>query len=173
MLIMARPAAACNAGHVPNAIPAGLDEACLARQVDRFYEKVRVDPLLGPVFNPLVEDWDAHKILMTSFWATVALRSGHYRGNPLAKHQPLPIGAAHFRRWLALWRETAHAELDPESAVLMTGYAERIGYGMRVGMGLTGHLRGRESGIPIRALQSAQPVKPPVAAPRRPATTNR
>ncbi len=164
---------------MPNAIPAGLDEACLARQVDRFYEKVRVDPLLGPVFNPLVDDWDVHKVLLTSFWSTVALRSGHYRGNPLAKHQPLPIEAAHFQRWLALWRETAHAELDPESAALMIGYAERIGYGMRVGMGLSGHLRGRESGIPIRAYPArpspgpVQPVKPPVAVLRRPATTNR
>lgn len=139
---------------MPNAIPAGLDEACLARQVDCFYEKVRADPMLGPVFNAVVEDWDAHKVLLTSFWATIALRTGHYRGNPLAKHQPLPIGAAHFERWLALWRETTHAQLDAESAALLTGYAERIGYGMRVGMGLSGHQRGRESGIPIRARQA-------------------
>ena len=115
---------------------------------------MRADPLLGPVFNPRVDDWDAHKVLMTSFWATVALRSGHYRGNPLAKHQPLPIGGGHFQRWLALWREAADEVLDADSAALMSGYAERIGYGMRVGMGLSGHLRGRESGIPIRARQS-------------------
>ncbi|TAN06108.1 MAG: group III truncated hemoglobin [Rhodanobacteraceae bacterium] len=137
-----------------NAIPATLDESKLAVLVDRFYDKVRADPLLGPVFDAQVDDWDAHKVLMTSFWATVALRTGHYRGNPLAKHQPLPIGVAHFQRWLALWRETAGEALDAESAALMIGYAERIGYGMRVGMGLTGHLRGRESGIPIRARQA-------------------
>jgi len=79
---------------------------------------VRADPLLGPVFNPVVEDWDAHKVL-TSFWATVVLRAGHYRGNPLAKHQPLPIGSEHFQRWLALWRETTRELLDPESAALV------------------------------------------------------
>lgn len=151
MQVMARLGVARDAGGMSNAIPANLDEARLATLVDRFYDKVRVDPLLGPVFNPLVEDWDAHKVLMTSFWATVALRSGHYRGNPLAKHQPLPIGVEHFRRWLALWRETADEVLEAESAATMVGYAERIGYGMRVGMGLSGHLRGRESGIPIRA----------------------
>jgi hemoglobin len=153
MQVMACCAPARNAGRMPNAIPATLDESRLATLVDRFYDKVRADPLLGPVFDPLVDDWDAHKVLMTSFWATVALRSGHYRGNPLAKHQPLPIGAGHFQRWLALWRETAGEVLDVESAALMTGYAERIGYGMRVGMGLSGHARGRESGIPIRARQ--------------------
>ena len=139
---------------MPRKAPANLDESQLAEQVDHFYDKVRTDPLLGPVFNPLVDDWDAHKILMTSFWSTVALGTGHYRGNPLAKHQPLPINAAHFERWLALWRETAHAELDAESAELVIGYAERIGYGMRVGMGLSAHQRGRESGIPIRARQA-------------------
>ena len=155
MQVMAATAARRDAGGMPQSIPAGLDESQLATLVDRFYDKVRADPLLGPVFDALVDDWDAHKVLMTSFWSTVALRTGHYRGNPLAKHQPLPIGVAHFQRWLALWRETAGEVLDEESAALMTGYAERIGYGMRVGMGLSGHLRGRESGIPIRARQTA------------------
>jgi hemoglobin len=154
MKVMARSDAARDAGAMPNTPHANLDESRLAAMVDRFYDNVRTDPLLGPVFDPLVDDWDAHKVLMTSFWATVVLRSGHYRGNPLAKHQPLPIGVEHFQRWLALWRETADKVLDAESAALMTGYAERIGYGMLVGMGLSGHLRGRESGIPIRARQS-------------------
>ena len=118
-----------------------LDQARLARLVDRFYDKVRTDPMLGPVFDPVVADWNHHKALMTSFWSTVVLRTAQYRGNPLAKHRPLDIGGAHFERWLALWRETVREVLpDPESARLMTGYAERIGYGMRVGLGLTAHL---------------------------------
>jgi hemoglobin len=125
-----------------DSIPAGLDEAQLARLVDRFYDKVSADPMLGPVFNPIVEDWNHHKALMTTFWSTVALRTAQYRGNPLAKHQPLGIGKAHFECWLALWRETAREVLvDPESAELMIGYAERIGYGMRVGLGISDHVR--------------------------------
>jgi hemoglobin len=155
MQVMASATARRDAGDMPPSIPVHLDESRLATLVDRFYDKVRADPLLGPVFEPLVDDWDAHKVLMTSFWSTVALRTGHYRGNPLARHQPLPIDVTHFQRWLALWQETAGEVLDDESAVLVVGYAERIGYGMRVGMGLSGHLRGRESGIPIRARQAA------------------
>jgi hemoglobin len=125
-----------------DSIPAGLDEAQLARLVDRFYDKVSADPMLGPVFNPIVEDWNHHKALMTTFWSTVALRTAQYRGNPLAKHQPLGIGKAHIECWLALWRETAREVLvDPESAELMIGYAERIGYGMRVGLGIGDHVR--------------------------------
>lgn len=131
-------------------ISASIDEARITALVARFYDKVRVDPLLAPVFNSVVEDWDSHKVLMTSFWATVALRTGNYRGNPLAKHKPLQIGKVHFDRWLELWRETAHEFLDEESSALMIGYAERIGYGMLVGLGISGHLRGRESGIPVR-----------------------
>lgn len=134
-------------------IPADLDESCLARQVDRFYDRVRADPMLGPVFDAMVDDWDAHKVLMASFWATVALRTGHYRGNPLAKHQPLPIDARHFERWLALWRNTACEQLDAASAALLIGYAERIGHGLRVGLGLAEQPRGRESGIPVRTRQ--------------------
>lgn len=126
-------------------IPAGLDEAQLAKLVDHFYDKVSADPMLGPVFNPVVEDWNHHKTLMTSFWSTVALRTARYRGNPLARHQPLGIGNEHFERWLALWRETTREVLtDPASAELIIGYAERIGYGMRVGLGINDHVRRRD-----------------------------
>lgn len=142
---------------MPNPYPARLDETGIATQVGRFYDKVRVDPLLGPVFNPLVDDWDAHKVLMTSFWATVVLGSGHYRGNPLAKHQPLPIANEHFARWLTLWRETAREVFDADSARLLIGHAERIGYGLRIGMGLAQHQPGRAHGIPVHARTSTRP----------------
>ncbi len=138
---------------MPNQRPLILDETGIAMQVGRFYDRVRVDPLLGPIFNPLVDDWDAHKVLMTSFWVTIVLGTGHYRGNPLAKHQPLPIGNGHFARWLALWRETAHEVLDANSAHLLIGHAERIGYGLRIGMGLAHHRPG--------GLRDAAPPAPP------------
>lgn len=164
MQVMASETTTSDATDMSGIIPANLNESQLAALVDRFYDKVRIDSLLGPVFSPVVDDWDAHKVLMTSFWATVALRTGHYRGNPLAKHTPLPIGVGHFQRWLGLWRETAQELLDEESATLMIGYAERIGYGMRVGMGLTGHQRGRESGIPIRTRQQRADTAPAESA---------
>lgn len=138
---------------MPQHIPAPLDESQLAVLVGRFHDRVRVDTMLGPVFNPRIDDWDAHKVLMTSFRATIALRSGHYRGNPLARPQPLPIGIGHFERWLALWRETAGEVLDADAATLMIGYAERAGHGRRMGLGLGGHQRHRESGVPIRVRQ--------------------
>lgn len=113
------------------------DEAHIAELVDRFYDKVRTDPLLGAVFNPVVADWDEHKRLLTSFWCSVVLRAGSYRGNPMAKHRPHAIGAAHFERWLQLWGDTAREVFDADAAAIMVDYAARIGDGLRLGLGLS------------------------------------
>jgi hemoglobin len=127
----------------------GLTEQRIAVLVDRFYDKVRVHPTLGPVFNAVVADWDAHKRLLVSFWSSVALGTRNYHGNPLAKHRPLPIDNAHFEQWLALWAETTQELLDDASAALLIGYAQRIAASLRMGIGLAYRPRGRESGVPI------------------------
>lgn len=113
-----------------------FDETALATLVDHFYEKVRRDPEIGPIFNAAVHDWDEHKRLLTSFWASVALRAGSYRGNPMAAHRPHPIRAEHFDRWLALWEETCGEELDEAHAAQMLEYAQRIGRSLKYGLGL-------------------------------------
>jgi len=126
-----------------------LDEEGIAALVDRFYDKVRADALLGAAFNPVVEDWPEHKRLLTSFWCSTVLRAGTYRGNPMAKHRPHAIGVEHFEHWLAMWGETAGEVLDAGSAAVMREYASRIGDGLRLGLGLprSGQVRGL--GIPV------------------------
>ncbi|OOG54124.1 preprotein translocase subunit TatC [Rhodanobacter sp. B05] len=126
---------------------ATFDEAAIATLVDHFYEKVRRDPQIGPVFNAAVHDWDEHKQLLTSFWASVALRTGSYRGNPMAAHRPHPIRAEHFDRWLALWSETCDEELDEVHAGRMLEYAQRIGRSLKYGLGL--HPQAQPFGVPI------------------------
>ncbi len=127
--------------------PVRFDEHTIATLVDRFYEKVRVDAQLGPVFNAAVHDWDEHKALLTSFWSSVALRAGSYRGNPMAAHRSQPIRATHFDDWLVLWRETCVEELDEVHAAQMLEYAERIGRSLKLGLGL--HPQARPFGVPI------------------------
>ena len=122
-------------------------EETFRRLVDRFYEKVRVDAQLGPVFNAAVHDWDEHKRLLTSFWASVALRAGSYRGNPMAAHRPHPIRAEHFDHWIELWLETCAEELDETDAAQMVDYAQRIGRSLKLGLGL--HPQARTFGVPI------------------------
>lgn len=114
----------------------GLTATEIERLVDRFYDRVRIDPVLGPVFNPAVHDWAEHKRTLVSFWSSVALRSNTYRGNPMAAHRPHPIEAAHFHHWLGLWRETADEVLSPEHAALFADYAARIARSLRYGLGV-------------------------------------
>ena len=125
---------------MPSALPATdvppLSLGQLALLVDRFYDRVQRHPELGPVFAAAIDDWPAHKRLLVEFWAAVALRTGRYRGNPMAAHHGHPITTAHFVQWLALWRETADALLAPAQAELVHEYASRIGRSLRYGLGL-------------------------------------
>ena len=83
-------------------LPRALDETAIACLVDTFYERVREDALLGPVFNAAVHDWPAHKRTLTDFWCSVALRANRYRGNPMGVHRALSGSAR--RTSSAGWR---------------------------------------------------------------------
>lgn len=59
-------------------------EAEIAAVVDLFYDRVRADPMLGPVFNGSVKDWPHHLDRLKAFWSSVMLTSGRYKGDPVA-----------------------------------------------------------------------------------------
>jgi hemoglobin len=63
---------------------------------------------------------------MVAFWSSVALMTGRYHGRPVPAHTPLPIDAAHFARWLDLFRATAHETCTPKGAAHVIERAERI-----------------------------------------------
>ena len=112
----------------------GISEAMIAALVEAFYDKVRADPLLGPVFAARITDWAPHLARMVAFWSSVMLMTGAYHGRPMELHNPLPIDAAHFDRWLELFEATAH-ELCPPAAA--QGFAERahaIGESLELGL---------------------------------------
>lgn len=104
----------------------GLDDAMLSRLVHRFYDRVRGDPLLGPVFADRITDWGPHLDRMVEFWSSVALMTGRYHGAPMPKHLPLPVEGEHFDRWLDLFRQTAQKVCPPVGAVWVIERAERI-----------------------------------------------
>ena len=137
--------------HAAARIPEGLEPAHIAELVDRFYDKVRRHPDLGPVFDAAVHDWDDHKRTLTAFWSSVALRTASYRGNPMAAHRAQPIRAEHFEQWLSLWRETTAEVLAPAHAALLCSHAERIGQSLRYGLGLNGEPGSRALGLPVLA----------------------
>jgi hemoglobin len=112
----------------------GLDEETIARVVDLFYERARRDALLGPIFNERVEDWNHHLAKIRDFWSSVALMSGRYHGHPMRAHLPLPVGEEHFRRWLALFGETAGEICRPEGAAFLIDRAQRIAQSLQLGI---------------------------------------
>jgi hemoglobin len=82
--------------------------------VDSFYEKVKSDPLLGPVFSYV--NWTKHLPVMCNFWCSMLLGESSYKGNPLQGHLNLAIETAHFDRWLKLFKETVDENFIGEKA---------------------------------------------------------
>ena len=122
----------------------GIDETMIARLVDAFYDKVRADPLIGPVFGTRITDWAPHLEQMRLFWSSVALMSGAYHGRPMPKHLPLPVDARHFDRWLALFEATAHEICPPPAAAHFIERARRIAESLELGIaGANGVLLGK------------------------------
>jgi hemoglobin len=85
--------------------------ANIERLVDAFYERVRTDDLLGPIFDDVARvDWAAHLPRMYAFWNAVLFGEMGFKGNPLAAHRALaqrtPLTAREFDRWIALFHET-------------------------------------------------------------------
>ena len=112
----------------------GIDEAMIARLVDAFYGRVRVDPLIGPVFQARISDWGPHLEQMRLFWSSVALMSGVYHGRPMPKHLPLPVDARHFDRWLELFEATAAEVCPPAAAAHFIERARRIAESLELGV---------------------------------------
>ncbi|MBC6980320.1 group III truncated hemoglobin [Caulobacter sp. 17J80-11] len=109
------------------------DEA-LAVQVERFYDKVRRDPLIGPVFETAIDDWPEHLVKLTDFWSSVTLATGRYRGRPMPAHMKLPLEPRMFDRWLFLWGETADELFAPAQARVLREKAARIGQSLSLAM---------------------------------------
>lgn len=109
-------------------------EEAIAVCLARFYDKVRRDELLGPVFNSRVHDWDAHMVIIGDFWSNLLLRTGRYRGGLFARHVSLPIEPAHIERWLKLFTETAPEHLPEPYASEAVAKAQLIGESLRRGL---------------------------------------
>ena len=122
----------------------GIDEAMIERLVRGFYDRVRTDDLLGPVFAARIADWEPHLAQMFAFWSSVALMTGRYHGQPMRKHLPLPVDAAHFDRWLALFAATAEELCPPRAAAHFVERAQRIAESLELGIaGANGVILGR------------------------------
>ncbi|AIO31794.1 bacterial-like globin family protein [Burkholderia cenocepacia] len=109
-------------------------EANIRDLVYAFYDRVRADPLLGPVFDAkLAGRWDDHLPKMVGFWSSLVLGTKGYRGNVQQAHQPLDgLEPAHFSRWLSLFLKTVDARYTPPAAVRFMEPALRIAQSLQL-----------------------------------------
>lgn len=102
--------------------------------VVKFYDKVRLDDLIGPVFNNNIpeEGWPPHLEKLTDFWESNLFRIPKFRGNPPAAHAKVDkaenytVTQKHFERWLALWYETVDELFEGELAEFAKHAASRM-----------------------------------------------
>lgn len=100
----------------------------LFRVVDKFYARIRLDPVLSVPFKS-VADWPEHIERLTHFWW---IRFGgdpylfsHY--NPVAKHFFAGFNRELLTRWLSLFHETLWSQLNENQANLWQVISERMG----------------------------------------------
>lgn len=105
--------------------------------VNEFYIKVRKDNVLGPFFNRVITDWDAHLQRLTTFWETSLFMTKKleqkYYGNPLEVHVKVDqendnlITELHFGIWLNLWFQTLDELFEGEVAENAKRRARKMG----------------------------------------------
>ncbi len=118
--------------------------------VDRFYEKVRADDLIGPIFTDVAKvDWNVHLPKLYAFWQTVLFGNGGFQGNPLRAHFDLvrktEMDWPRFERWLALFNETVDE--------LFTG--DRAGHIKRAAEDMANVIHSRINNVPDRRFDPA------------------
>ena len=67
--------------------------------VNAFYDQIRENEVLGPIFNGIIQDrWSQHLEKMYNFWQTILLEEHTYIGSPFHHHAKLPVDASHFEQ---------------------------------------------------------------------------
>lgn len=108
-----------------------FDEENLRTLVYRFYQRVREDALLGPVFERAIgsedADWKPHLQTMTNFWCMVMLHKPVYKGNPVVRHMAVDgIEPEHFARWMELFEEVAAELYEEPTSTYIVGRAQNM-----------------------------------------------
>ena len=112
-----------------------ITPSSIIRLVDTFYDRVRMDAVLGPLFEArLAGKWQEHMPRMYAFWTKVLLGTGEFEGNVFGKHMALSgIDREHFVRWLTLFRLTSIEVFGAEDAKEAMLVAERIASSLQLG----------------------------------------
>ena len=99
------------------------NRADIENLINTFYDKVKVDDILGPVFNVQIPvNWEVHVPVMYQFWENAIFYTGGYTGNPMAVHEhihkKIGLKSAQFDRWIELFNQTTDELFEGEKANL-------------------------------------------------------
>jgi hemoglobin len=113
-----------------------VSEDGIRQLVDAFYDKVRLDAELAPIFlRAIPGDWEPHLTRMYAFWSSVMLTTGRYKGNPVVKHLVIPGIQPHlFERWLALFNETCGELFEDGVGEELRAKAARIAESLKLAL---------------------------------------
>lgn len=109
--------------------------------VETFYADVWADARLGPIFTARIADRPRHLATMKSFWESVLLHTGSYRGRPMPAHMKLKeVVEGDFTIWLGHFERAVTRVFEPDARPLVIATAERIARSFWIGMfgGLSG-----------------------------------
>ncbi|MCI9843456.1 group III truncated hemoglobin [Flavobacterium pectinovorum] len=85
----------------------------IKQMVDTFYDSVKKDDLLGPIFNDKLQGrWPEHLQKMYGFWQTILFDVRAYSGTPFPPHKQLPVDKTHFDRWVILFNTSIDAQFS-------------------------------------------------------------
>ncbi|OAN44806.1 hypothetical protein A6A04_08300 [Paramagnetospirillum marisnigri] len=109
-------------------------EAQITELVRRFYEIGRAHPVLGPLFEAAIPDWEGHMVIVADFWSKALLGTDRYRGNVFSSHMRLPVEPEHFDQWLEVFQQAAGETLPPPLARSAIARARHMTDSIRVGL---------------------------------------
>jgi hemoglobin len=112
-----------------------LDRSSIQALVHQFYDDVRADPVLGPVFdNAMGDRWDTHLARMVEFWSKIMLGTHDFQGNVFGIHMALQgVEPDHFRRWLSMFFAATGRLFAPQVAHEFQLVAQRIAASLQYG----------------------------------------
>lgn len=106
--------------------------------VDTFYDKVKKDTLIGPIFTDTAKvNWEEHLPKLYNFWEDLLLGTDNYKGRPFPPHIQLNLKLEHFERWLSLFFDTVDENFTGLKANEAKERALRIAKNFSVNLGLS------------------------------------
>jgi hemoglobin len=113
-----------------------VDRGFIGALVRDFYDRVKADDRLGPIFASEIHgDWEPHLEKMTDFWCSVILKNGAYSGRPVPAHLKLrQVREEDFDVWLGYFRKTVVDRSPPDVAEVFIDRAERIARSLKLAM---------------------------------------